>query len=99
VCRHNDEIEFVRLGELNDPLGCIARQQDSRGLRKWKLGLEERIKSLPTNVLLLFGNLGKWPYIELGRVTVRIDAMRRRRKALIGNTVTESMVGGVSFHR
>src|SRR5260370_20749207 len=68
VCRHDDEIEFVRPSELNDLLRRIARQQDSRTPREGKLGLKERIEFLSSKVLLLFGNLRKWPYVELERI-------------------------------
>src|SRR5258708_13358685 len=65
VCRHDDEIEFVLPGKLSDLCRGIARQQDSRALTDWKLRLEERIEFVSCNVLLLFGNLGKWAHIEL----------------------------------
>jgi hypothetical protein len=29
---------------------------------------------------------------------VRIDAVRKTKQGLVGNTMTESMIGGVSFH-
>src|SRR5260370_36843091 len=74
VCRHDDEIEFVLPGKLNDLYRRIAQQQDSWALSKGKLGFEERIEFLSSKVLLLFGNLGKWPYVELERVvTVEIE--------------------------
>ncbi len=78
MCRHDDEIEFVLPGKLNDLFRRIARQQDSWALSKGKLGFEERIEFLSSKVLLLFGNLGKWPYVELERVvTVEIEDMNQ----------------------
>src|SRR5258708_37171504 len=56
VCRHDDEIEFVRPSELNDLLRRIARQQDSRTPREAKLGLKERIELLSSKILLRVGN-------------------------------------------
>src|SRR6266478_4590067 len=78
VCRHDDKIEFVRPGMLNDLCRRIARQQDSPGLSEWKFGLKERIEFLSSKFLLLFGNLGKRPYVELERiVTVEIEDVKQ----------------------
>jgi hypothetical protein len=59
---------------LSDLCRCIARQQDSRAISERKLNLEERIEFVSSKVLLLFSNLGEWPYTELERVvTVKIE--------------------------
>jgi hypothetical protein len=74
VCWHDDEIESVCTGELGDLCRCRARQQDSRALSEWKLSSEEGIQPVTREVLLLFGNLGNRPYIELNCVmTVKIE--------------------------
>jgi len=78
VSRHDDEIEFVRAGEMSDLCRCNSRQQDSRALTDWKLRLEERIEFVSSKVLLLFDNLGKWPHIELNRVvTVEVEDVKQ----------------------
>src|SRR5258708_29514856 len=78
VCRHGDEIELVCPGELSDLCCRIARQQNSPALTRRKLGLEERIKFVSGKVSLLFGNLGRRPYIELHRVvTVEIEDVKQ----------------------
>lgn len=72
--RHDDEIESAFFGEPNDLLRRIARGQNSRALSERKLRLEERTEFVPSEVLLFFSNLGKWPYIELECVvTVKVE--------------------------
>jgi hypothetical protein len=79
VCRHNDEIESLRLAELSDLCRCIARQQNSPALTERKLGLEERVKFVSSKVPPLFSNLGRRPHIELHRVvTVEIEYVKQR---------------------
>ena len=71
---HDDEIESVRPGELSDLRRCNARQQDSRALTGRKVRREERIEFVASNVVLLFGNLREWSYIELECVmTVEVE--------------------------
>jgi hypothetical protein len=78
VCRHDDQIKFLCLGEVGDLCRCIARQQNSGALVGWKLRLEERIELLSSKVLLFFGNFGERPYVELECVvTVEIEDVNR----------------------
>lgn len=70
VGRHDDEIKIRSLGRVDDLSSCIARQQDSRTLLDGELGLQERVQFVTGKALVLFGNLGEWPHIELGRVAI-----------------------------
>jgi hypothetical protein len=79
VCGHDNKIEPISLGKLGDLCCCVTGQQNSWAVIHGKLRDEERVEFASSEVLLLFGNLGRWPYVELEPVvTVQIEGINLR---------------------